>query len=86
MLLEPSLLVGDRDDVWWVCGGCVVCGADEDGAFGIRIENLLVVVKKQTAHAFNGKAYLGFEQARPHPHNAAAIIPDRPRWPARRSC
>jgi len=32
-----------------------------DGEFGIRIENLLVVVEKETPNQFGGKKYLGFE-------------------------
>eukprot|EP00929_Paragymnodinium_shiwhaense_P036672 TRINITY_DN19616_c0_g4_i1.p1 TRINITY_DN19616_c0_g4~~TRINITY_DN19616_c0_g4_i1.p1 ORF type:complete len:747 (-),score=158.92 TRINITY_DN19616_c0_g4_i1:159-2303(-) len=32
-----------------------------DGEFGIRIENLLVIVEKDTAHRFGDKRYLGFE-------------------------
>ncbi|KAI0560093.1 Xaa-Pro aminopeptidase [Gracilaria domingensis] len=37
-------------------------GYYEDGEFGIRIENLLYVVKRETAHRFGGKNYLGFER------------------------
>ena len=37
-------------------------GYYENGKFGIRIENLLVIKPKGTPHAFNGKTYLGFEQ------------------------
>lgn len=37
-------------------------GYYEDGSFGIRIENLLIVVNKNTAHEFNSKKFLGFER------------------------
>ena len=33
---------------------------DIDAGFGIRIENLLVIGPKATAHSFNGREYLGF--------------------------
>ncbi|GJJ72277.1 Xaa-Pro aminopeptidase [Entomortierella parvispora] len=36
-------------------------GYYEDGKFGIRIENVLLVQKKKTRHHFGGKDYLGFE-------------------------
>lgn len=36
-------------------------GYYEDGKFGIRIENLLVIVERTTPHIFGGKSYLGFE-------------------------
>jgi len=32
-----------------------------DGEFGIRLENLLVIVEKETPNNFGGKSYLGFE-------------------------
>lgn len=37
-------------------------GYYEDGAFGIRIENLLVIREQPTPHRFGGQAYLGFER------------------------
>lgn len=37
-------------------------GYYEDGQFGIRIENLLIAVKKFTPHEFGEKSYLGFER------------------------
>ena len=37
-------------------------GYYEDGAFGIRIENLLVVAEAATKHNFGGKGYLGFDR------------------------
>ncbi|KAI7824315.1 Creatinase/aminopeptidase [Gamsiella multidivaricata] len=36
-------------------------GYYEDGRFGIRIENVLVVRKAQTRHRFGGKEYYGFD-------------------------
>lgn len=36
-------------------------GYYEDGAFGIRTENLVMVVKAETPHSFGGKPYLKFE-------------------------
>jgi Xaa-Pro aminopeptidase len=36
-------------------------GYYEDGQFGIRIENVLVVRKVETRHQFGGKEYYGFE-------------------------
>ena len=47
-----------------LCKGMIVSnepGYYEAGAFGIRIENLLMLVEQETPHAFNGKRYLGFE-------------------------
>lgn len=37
-------------------------GYYEDGAFGIRIENLLVVKEADTPHRFGGVSYFGFER------------------------
>ncbi len=36
-------------------------GYYEDGAFGVRIENVCITVPRQTANNFGGKQYLGFE-------------------------
>ena len=36
-------------------------GYYEDGAFGIRIENMVMVREVETEHMFGDKAYLGFE-------------------------
>lgn len=47
--LEPGMIVSNEP------------GYYSDGEFGIRIENLLVVVEKETEHRFGGKKYLGFE-------------------------
>lgn len=40
---------------------CVAAGYYEDGHFGIRLENVMVVRKVATENAFGGKQYLGFE-------------------------
>ena len=50
-------------------------GYYENGEFGIRIENLLVVTKRDTPSAFNGKAYLGFRQLTHVPIQASLIEP-----------
>jgi Xaa-Pro aminopeptidase len=42
-------------------------GYYEDGAFGIRTENLVMVVKADTPHSFGGKPYLKFEVSRGSP-------------------
>lgn len=60
-------------------------GYYEDGKFGIRIENLLCVVKKQTAHRFGGKDYLGFERLTYVPIDKSMIAwsllsPEEVRW------
>ncbi|KAK4912794.1 hypothetical protein LTR28_013843, partial [Elasticomyces elasticus] len=36
-------------------------GYYEDGNFGIRIENVIMVHEASTSHQFGDKAYLGFE-------------------------
>jgi Xaa-Pro aminopeptidase len=36
-------------------------GYYEDGAFGIRIENIIMVREASTEHKFGDKPYLGFE-------------------------
>jgi len=50
-------------------------GYYENGAFGIRIENLLVVARRATPNAFNGKAYLGFDQLTHVPIQQSLIEP-----------
>ena len=37
-------------------------GYYEDGNFGVRIENLVVVKEVETPNRFGGAAYLGFER------------------------
>lgn len=48
-------------------------GYYEDGAFGIRLENVMVVREVQTEHAFGGKRYLGFEHLTIVPFQRALI-------------
>jgi len=36
-------------------------GYYEDGAFGIRIENIIMAKEVKTTHSFGGKPWLGFE-------------------------
>lgn len=48
--LKPGMIVSNEP------------GYYEDGSFGIRIENLLIIVKKDTPHTFGGKSFLGFER------------------------
>jgi Xaa-Pro aminopeptidase len=50
-------------------------GYYENGGFGIRIENLLVVAKQPTPNAFNGKDYLGFDPLTHVPIQASLIEP-----------
>ena len=50
-------------------------GYYEAGSFGIRIENLLIVREKQTAHKFNGRAYYGFEQLTHVPISTTCLEP-----------
>lgn len=51
-------------------------GFYEDGSFGIRIENLLLVVPKETPNHFNDKKYLGFEPLTFVPIQKKMIDPD----------
>lgn len=37
-------------------------GYYEDGAFGIRIENLQIIAEAKTSHRFGGTSFLGFER------------------------
>ena len=50
-------------------------GFYEQDGFGIRIENLLVVQKADTPHAFNNKTYLGFTQLTHVPIQASLMEP-----------
>ncbi|RYH16471.1 M24 family metallopeptidase [archaeon] len=50
-------------------------GYYEEGAFGIRIETILIAVEKQTAHNFNSKKYLGFETITMTPMSTGLIDP-----------
>lgn len=42
-------------------GGIAEPGYYEDGNFGVRIENVLIVKEAQAKHNFGGKGYLAFE-------------------------
>ncbi|OAA58397.1 xaa-pro aminopeptidase [Niveomyces insectorum RCEF 264] len=48
-------------------------GFYEDGAYGIRIENMALVREVQTTHAFGDKPYLGFEHVTMVPYCRALI-------------
>jgi len=50
-------------------------GYYENGSFGIRIENLLIIREIETANTFNGKKYLGFEQLTHVPIQASLMEP-----------
>ncbi|KAI1151183.1 aminopeptidase-like protein [Nemania diffusa] len=51
-------------------------GFYEDGAFGIRIENIIMVKEVQTKHKFGDKPYLGFEHVTMVPYCRKLINPD----------
>eukprot|EP01062_Namystynia_karyoxenos_P055606 TRINITY_DN4657_c0_g1_i1.p1 TRINITY_DN4657_c0_g1~~TRINITY_DN4657_c0_g1_i1.p1 ORF type:complete len:764 (+),score=244.42 TRINITY_DN4657_c0_g1_i1:80-2293(+) len=58
--------------------GCVVSnepGYYEAGAFGIRIENLMAMVPKQTKYVFNNEKFAGFETLTMVPLDAKLIDP-----------
>ena len=48
---------------------------DIDAGFGIRIENLLVIGPKATAHSFNSREYLGFDPLTMVPIQQSLIEP-----------
>jgi Xaa-Pro aminopeptidase len=43
-------------------------GYYEDGNFGVRIENMILVKEVETKHKFGDKPYLGFERVTMTPH------------------
>eukprot|EP00761_Pharyngomonas_kirbyi_P014833 gb/GECH01014863.1/.p1 GENE.gb/GECH01014863.1/~~gb/GECH01014863.1/.p1 ORF type:complete len:617 (+),score=120.10 gb/GECH01014863.1/:1-1851(+) len=51
-------------------------GYYEDGNFGIRIENVMVVRRASTPHRFNGKTFLSFEHITWAPIQTSLILPD----------
>lgn len=51
-------------------------GYYEDGQYGIRIENVVLVVEKQTAHNFGDKKYYGFETVTMVPMCKNLIVPE----------
>lgn len=50
-------------------------GFYEDGAFGIRIENLVMVKEVETKHSFGEKPFLGFEHVTMVPYCRNLIEP-----------
>lgn len=50
-------------------------GFYEDGSFGIRIENIIVVKEVQTKHSFGDKPFLGFEHVTMVPYCQNLIDP-----------
>ncbi|GFR40249.1 hypothetical protein Agub_g821 [Astrephomene gubernaculifera] len=50
-------------------------GYYEDGAFGVRIENLVVVVERETPFRYAGQQYLGFERLTLVPMQAKLMDP-----------
>jgi len=59
-------------------------GYYEDGAFGVRIENLLIIREEPTPHRFGGAAFLGFERLTlcPLQRKMIALEARRPPGPA----
>ncbi|KAI1115041.1 aminopeptidase-like protein [Nemania sp. NC0429] len=51
-------------------------GFYEDGSFGIRIENIIMVKEVQTKHKFGDKPYLGFEHVTMVPYCRKLIDPN----------
>jgi len=51
-------------------------GYYEDGAFGIRIENIIQVVEKTLKHNFGGKGFLGFEVVTMAPMYRDLMVPN----------
>lgn len=62
--LEPNFIVSNEP------------GYYEDGEFGIRIENLVYVVEKETAHQFGGETYLGFDRLTHVPIDMDMLVPE----------
>ena len=72
-------------------------GYYEDGSFGVRIENLLIIKAASTQHVFGGLPFLDFERltlvplqakmidqsVRRHPPTSLAMWPPRGRQRAR---
>ena len=48
-------------------------GFYEDGSYGIRIENVVMVREVKTEHCFGDKPYLGFEHVTMVPYSRALI-------------
>lgn len=48
-------------------------GYYEDGSYGIRIENMVIVKEVETTHSFGDKPYLGFEHVTMVPYSRSLI-------------
>ncbi|KAI1497512.1 putative Xaa-pro aminopeptidase P [Biscogniauxia marginata] len=60
-------------------------GFYEDGSYGIRIENVVIVKEVQTKHKFGDKPYLGFEHVTMVPYcrkliDASLLTPTEKKW------
>lgn len=60
-------------------------GYYEDGKFGIRIENVLIIRKENTPNNFGDRGYLGFEHVTMAPIgmnliNESLLSPDEKKW------
>lgn len=60
-------------------------GYYEDGSFGIRIENIIMVKEVKTKHTFGEKPYLGFEHVTMVPYcrkliDESLLTPKEKRW------
>ncbi len=60
-------------------------GYYEDGAFGIRTENIIMVKEAKTKHSFGEKPYLGFEHVTMVPYcrkltDASLLTEKEKRW------
>lgn len=60
-------------------------GFYEDGAYGIRIENLAIVREVKTEHTFGDKPFLGFEHVTMVPYcrrliDEALLTADEKKW------
>lgn len=60
-------------------------GYYEDGAFGIRIENLVIVREVETEHKFGDRPFLGFEHVTMVPYcrkliDESLLTPEEKKW------
>ena len=63
----PSIIMSPTGCLWLLCRPLSACvhsfaGYYEDGEFGIRIENLLVIKEAETPFRFGDAPYLNFER------------------------
>ncbi len=75
---EGPIGIGTRKqyaEVALACGNVtsIEPGYYEDNAYGIRIENMVIVKETKTTHAFGDKPYLGFEHVTMVPYCRALI-------------